>query len=174
MVGGNYQVTVTLTPQRRFFRLTHEPPTPPEIHFFNNDQGEFFLQWTTSMQGWYLQESPEISPDSWNYSPLVPTVVGDNYQVAYTPSIQRRFFRLTRQPPPIIVADPQLQIHADESGQIILEWSADPPGWSLQESPDLSPDSWTGSTTTPTLEGDHYRRTINPTGGQRFFRLKSP
>ena len=58
MVGGNYQVTVTLTPQRRFFRLTHEPPTPPEIHFFNNDQGGFFLQWTTALQGWGLAGKP--------------------------------------------------------------------------------------------------------------------
>ena len=135
VVGENYQVTVTASPQRRFFRLTYQPPEPPEIRFFNDAQGGFFLEWTTASEGWYLQESPNISPDAWTYSSLVPVITGENYLVAYTPSVQRRFFRLTRQPPPTIVADPQLQIHADESGQYILEWSADPPGWSLRKAP---------------------------------------
>lgn len=170
VVGENYQVIVTPTSERRFFRLTHEPPTPPGIHFSSNDQGEFFLSWTAAVEGWHLQESADISPDSWRYSTLAPVLVGENYQVAYAPSAERRFFRLVWPPPPP-PADPILNMVRNGDGQMVLEWPAPSSGWVLQASPSLSPDTWTDIVETPTLFGDQYRLIVTPTGHSRFYRL---
>ncbi|MEY3896008.1 MAG: hypothetical protein RLZZ214_1528, partial [Verrucomicrobiota bacterium] len=176
VVGENYQVTVAPSPQRRFFRLTHQPPTPPEIRFFSDVQGGFFLEWSALSEGWYLQESANVSPDSWTYSPLVPVLVGENYQVSYTPSPQRRFFRLVWIPPPAAIVEviPALQLILSEAGQYLLDWPAPSTGWHLQESPDLAPDSWEDSTRIPVLVGDHFQVSIAATAPRRFFRLIRP
>ena len=60
-----------------------------------------------------------------------------------------------------------------ESGQVI-QWSASFPGWHLQESPDLSPGSWTVSTLPVTLVDGQYQVSIPSDGAQRFYRLAGP
>ena len=56
-----------------------------------------------------------------------------------------------------------------------MEWSLVPAGWSLQESPDMSPGSWTNSTRADTPhDGLHHVEIDAPAPEQRFFRLHKP
>ena len=142
----------------------------PQLYVYGNDQGQFLLEWTTTLPGWYLQESPDLTPGSWTYYPAAPIIVGDHYQVTITPTSQRRFFRLIHQAPP----PPQLRVHDGGNGLFVLKWSTISAGWNLQESADLAPDSWIISTLTPIIVGDQYQVTITPTLQRRFFRLIHP
>lgn len=143
----------------------------PTLYIFRNDANQLTLKWTTSLPGWHLLESPNLNPGSWTDSTLIPSVVGDFYQVSFTPTDPRRFFRLVfRSIPP----SSQLRIQTNGDGQFVLGWAATPYGWHLQESPDLTSGSWTNSSITPTVVGDQFQITITPTYQRRYFRLAYP
>jgi hypothetical protein len=56
-----------------------------------------------------------------------------------------------------------------------MEWSLVPAGWILQESPDMTPGSWTDSTRVDTPhDGLHHVEVTSPAPPQRFFRLRKP
>lgn len=59
-------------------------------------------------------------------------------------------------------------------GSCTFHWSAATPGWVLQESPDLSPGSWTTSTQTVNVNGSDSSITISSPTGSKFFRLYHP
>lgn len=146
--------------------------TYPDIEFSVNGEGLWVLQWTAALPGWYLQHSAELSTDTWSYSPLVPVLVGDQYQVTFVPNPEYRFFRLIHQPPP----PPRIEILQQSGGSIVLGWTTSSVGWYLQESPDLNPESWSISPITPTVVGDQYQITITsgPASPRRFFRMMLP
>ncbi len=54
----------------------------------------FSISWPESLTGWILQESTELSPDSWVDSSLPITQSGGNNQVLLTQPTGSRFFRL--------------------------------------------------------------------------------
>jgi hypothetical protein len=60
-------------------------------------------------------------------------------------------------------------------GTFTIEWPLDPPGWMLEESPDLSPGSWTPSQRPITVEGPMQRVTVDPLAApKRYFHLSHP
>ena len=70
---------------------------------------------------------------------------------------------------------PELSVVDALDGSFLLEWPVDPPGWILQESPDLTPGSWLNSIRPVSdLDGMH-RVTASPgLEGSAFFRLNLP
>jgi hypothetical protein len=78
-----------------------------------------------------------------------------------------------------VIADVPSPIVIKSSGtpgmSFTMEWSLVPTGWSLQESPDMSPGSWTDSTRADTPhDGLHHIEIAAPAPAQRFFRLRKP
>jgi hypothetical protein len=56
-----------------------------------------------------------------------------------------------------------------------LEWSLLPAGWIIEESADMAPGSWSGSTRADTPhDGLHHVEIAAPAPAQRFFRLRKP
>jgi hypothetical protein len=69
---------------------------------------------------------------------------------------------------------PELRLMSSAPNSLVLNWPASLPGWQLQESPDLSPGSWTNSARTPDIVEDQRRVLIATPGGNGFFRLTHP
>lgn len=59
-------------------------------------------------------------------------------------------------------------------GTLDIAWPASAGGWVLQESPDLSPGSWSASALRVTDSGGQCRATFMNPNGNRFFRLTHP
>ena len=173
VTGNLYQVVIASSSSPVFYRLIYIQPPPPDpvLRIFPDGEGMLVLEWPVEPSGWVLQESADLSPGSWADSLLNATVVGDVYQVTFSPTAGSRFFRLSTQSIP---AMPRLVLQGDGEGQFILKWATAPSGWHLQESPDLS--SWTDSELSPTVVGDEYQVPIAVTPGtpRRFFRLIRP
>lgn len=142
----------------------------PDLQISANEAGQVVVSWTSNSAGWYLQESPDSSPGSWVYSPLVPVVAGDQFQVTFTPTSQGRNFRLIFQAPP----PPVLQVSWNPGNQMVLTWTTASAGWYLQQSPDLSEGSWENVTLTPTVVGNQYQLTMSATAPCCFFRFILP
>jgi hypothetical protein len=142
----------------------------PEIHISTNESGQVVVSWPSTAVGWYLQESPDSSPGSWVYSPLVPVLVGNQFQVTFTPAGQGRNFRLISQAPP----PPVLAVSRGAGNQILLTWTRASVGWNLQQSVDLSEGSWQNVTLTPAVVGDNYQLTLSATTPCCFFRFILP
>ena len=60
------------------------------------------------------------------------------------------------------------------SGMVTIGWPAGAAGWTLQESPDLSPGSWINSTRPISIVGAQKQVTVSPLTGNYFFRLIHP
>lgn len=69
---------------------------------------------------------------------------------------------------------PQLQIAPSFPGEIAIAWPSDLPGWTLEESPDMSPGSWTTSALTVTVNGANCEVNVPVLAGSRFYRLAHP
>ncbi|MDP3848888.1 MAG: cellulase family glycosylhydrolase [Luteolibacter sp.] len=142
----------------------------PQLRISGNPNGGLKLEWPTASSGWYLQESPDLSPGSWVHSPLVPVMEANLYLATFDPTWQSRFFRLILQPPP----PPRLQLGRNEADQWVLQWPMASVGWRLQESPDLTVGSWTYVTLTPTVVGDQYQLIMPANAPSWFFRFVLP
>jgi hypothetical protein len=59
-------------------------------------------------------------------------------------------------------------------GSLTLSWPAAAAGWTLEESADLSPGSWTPSALVPVLNGANNEVTVPKTSAKKFFRLRAP
>ncbi len=60
-------------------------------------------------------------------------------------------------------------------GPFTIEWPTDPPGWILEESPDMSPGSWLPSERPITELGAMHRVTVDPQEApRRYFHLNHP
>jgi predicted TIM-barrel fold metal-dependent hydrolase len=57
-------------------------------------------------------------------------------------------------------------------GALILAWSTNFPGYTLQQTSDLSQTNWVAAAEPAVPNGPHYQATIQTTNGPRFFRLK--
>ncbi len=142
----------------------------PQLEISTNAEGEVVVSWTVNSAGWYLQESPDSSPGSWVFSPLVPVVVDGRFQVKFTPTGQGRNFRLIFEAPP----PPVLKVTWNPGNQMVLTWTTASVGWHLQQSPDLSAGSWENVTLTPTVVGDQNQLTLNAIAPCCFFRFILP
>jgi hypothetical protein len=69
---------------------------------------------------------------------------------------------------------PALSRTLTASDGVTFAWPADAAGWILQESPDLSPGSWTNSWRTVDVLDAQKRVTVTPLNGRAFFRLQHP
>jgi len=69
---------------------------------------------------------------------------------------------------------PQISTPASPPGSITLAWPAGLPGWSLEESPDLSPGSWAPSAELIGIHGANNQVVVLNPAGNRFFRLTHP
>ncbi len=69
---------------------------------------------------------------------------------------------------------PMVSISHSGPGALNLAWPATATGWVLQESPDLSPASWTSSSEAVTTDGVQNHVTITNRAARRFFRLAYP
>lgn len=68
-----------------------------------------------------------------------------------------------------------IEIQHDPAPGVVfsMQWSLAPPGWILEESPDLSPGSWTNSVRTDApLNGLHHVHIASPAPEKLFFRLR--
>jgi len=60
-------------------------------------------------------------------------------------------------------------------GTFFIEWPADPPGWILEESPDMSPGSWSETQRPITIDGAKQSVTVDPRSApNRYFHLSHP
>ena len=69
---------------------------------------------------------------------------------------------------------PVLGVSPPVAGSFHLSWPVDPPGWHLQESPDMSLGSWFDSPRAIQESGGIKSVTIPAPEGERFFRLAHP
>lgn len=69
---------------------------------------------------------------------------------------------------------PVLAVGSPTPGTFRLSWPIDPPGWNLQESPDMTPGSWFDSPRPIVETGGAKSVTIPAPAGKRFFRLAHP
>ena len=67
-----------------------------------------------------------------------------------------------------------LGIDSSAPDEIQLSWPASAAGWTLEESPDLAPGSWSPSGRTVTSGDGTNQVAIPTTGNQRFFHLRGP
>lgn len=73
------------------------------------------------------------------------------------------------------LAGPELSFVDLPGGDFLIEWPLDPPGWILQESSNLHPESWQNSTRAVTDANGMHKVTIDPgTSRAAFFRLSLP
>jgi hypothetical protein len=66
----------------------------PALRLTDAVPGILTLSWPADATGWLLQESLDLSPDSWTNSARVVDVVNARSQVTVSPETQRGFFRL--------------------------------------------------------------------------------
>jgi hypothetical protein len=60
-------------------------------------------------------------------------------------------------------------------GEFSIKWPIDPPGWILEESADLSPDSWMATLRAITTDAVNHSVTVDPyAAAKRYFRLSLP
>lgn len=93
------------------------------------------------------------------------TFVSASHSLAFTASANRS-----------LVANfvPIIGIASTAPGTLALAWPASAVGWTLEESSDLGPSSWTSSSQPVTTSGGENQVSLpNPTGS-RFFRLSHP
>ena len=69
---------------------------------------------------------------------------------------------------------PVLSVGSPVPGTFRLSWPVDPPGWNLQESPDMSPGSWVDSPRAVVETSGTKSVTIPAPAGKVFFRLAHP
>ena len=69
---------------------------------------------------------------------------------------------------------PQLSIREGASGFVVLAWPVSVEGFMLEQSPDLSPQSWTDVLTPVVDTATEHTVTVPITGPRMFFRLKKP
>jgi len=69
---------------------------------------------------------------------------------------------------------PVMTVSSPLPGAFKLSWPVDPPGWILQESPDLSPGSWVDSPRAIQEAGGVKSITIPNPVGKRYFRMAHP
>lgn len=75
----------------------------------------------------------------------------------------------------ILVAGPNPSLRiAPTNAAIIIAWSTNTAGWTLQASTNLITANWTAVTNLPNVVGVEKQVTLTPTTGQRYFRLSSP
>lgn len=68
---------------------------------------------------------------------------------------------------------PQLTIHKGAPGFVVLAWPVSVEGFALQQSPDLTPESWTAVTLPVVDTATEHTVTIPITGPRMFFSLKA-
>jgi hypothetical protein len=66
---------------------------------------------------------------------------------------------------------PVLSITISATNSVIIYWPAGPTTWQLQQTPELSPPSWSSVGTPPQQVGDQMQIIVSPPTGNRFFRL---
>ena len=70
-----------------------------------------------------------------------------------------------------ISMEPALQ----PGGEFSIKWPIDPPGWILEESADLSPDSWMETLRAITTDAVNHSVTVDPNAAAKlYFRLSLP
>jgi len=69
---------------------------------------------------------------------------------------------------------PELRIWPGASNTLILAWSTNAVGYTLQETTSFPVANWTPVTTPPTLVGDQNEVTVTPLSGDHFYRLIGP
>jgi len=68
---------------------------------------------------------------------------------------------------------PKLTVASNPDGTVTIRWSS-AAGWSLQQSDQLTAESWAGSVQPVTENGPDRSVTLTPPAGWRFFRLHKP
>jgi hypothetical protein len=75
-------------------------------------------------------------------------------------------------PDPVVNGRPLLKI-ARNAGQLVLSWTADGSGYTLEATTDLSSSlKWSKTTDTPTIVGGEYTASTSLTSTNTFYRLK--
>jgi hypothetical protein len=69
---------------------------------------------------------------------------------------------------------PLLALHLTPTNTVLLSWSTGFPGFNLQQNPLLGSPDWAAVTNAPVVLGGENHVTLGISGGDRFFRLKSP
>ncbi len=73
-----------------------------------------------------------------------------------------------------VVVKPDVALSVDTPGALGVSWPESFTGWTLQESPDLSPTSWFNSSRVITTVNGTSTVTVPMNSGSRFFRLVKP
>ena len=69
---------------------------------------------------------------------------------------------------------PTLRIFLTATNTAIVAWPTSSPGFSLEQTATIFPQSWSTVLNPATIVGSEYQVTINPPAGTRFYRLRYP
>jgi hypothetical protein len=111
-----------------------------------------------------LQQNTNLATTNWTTVMTIPTMTNGSNRLTLAASGARAFFRLAQtQSPPLAIAP------AGANATVI--WSSAFTGYTLLQSPSLTPPNWSPTTNVPNIVGGQYRVTLSPVAGSRFLRL---
>ena len=75
---------------------------------------------------------------------------------------------------PVKSGSPELRLVVTETNTVVIAWPTNPPGFSLQQTSDLTAADWLEVTDQLTTVGSENQVILLPAAGSRFFRLFHP
>lgn len=100
-------------------------------------------------------------------------IVGTN--ASYTFTIDVNHSLIANFVPEVPLSTISLLPAQQPGGEFFIKWPVNPPGWILEESPDMSPESWIQSLRPVTTDAENHKVTVDPHGASKFyFRLSLP
>jgi hypothetical protein len=92
MSGGSYTIDGGFW---GIIAVIQNTPPSPQLRIVRVDANNVLIAWPTSAVGFNLQQNNVIdNAGTWSAVPIVPTVVGSEYQVTITPPVGNKFYRL--------------------------------------------------------------------------------
>lgn len=168
VVNGQNTVTVPVSDQPVYYRLTDKPGLPQLL--IVRTGAIVILSWPTSATGYFLEQNFDVTrPDGWSL--VGATVVVSNAQNTVTLPLTGGlvFFRLTQTP-----SRPALTITRSGTN-VILVWPASATGYSLEQTRDVTQPSGWSLVGLPVVSVNGQSTVTSPaTGPQTFYRLRKP
>ncbi len=141
-------------------------PQAPRLRIAQISNNQVIVAWPTNFAGFVLQSRPELATDAWVNVPGLVSIVGNEYTVTNSMA-GNRFYRLIQGS---TVTNPELHIKSGGAGFVILSWSTNSPGFTLQSRTSVATGNWSDVVPSPTIVGQEYSVT-NASIGNRFYRL---
>jgi hypothetical protein len=142
-------------------------PAEPGLTIARTATNTVVISWPAPAPGWVLLQTPTLVGGSWTNVNVTLVQVGGRLQVVQPLLAGSRFYRLM-----LVPAPPTLFLTRSGSN-VILSWSTNATGFTLESKSDLtSPSSWLPVLPTPTTVNGFNYVTNAVTPGNNFYRLR--